>query len=59
MIELAPVSGRVLTPYAGYAWLYILGDGVPSAGKRVMIGDGQGPPVFPSAIKNMLAKTKP
>lgn len=26
----------------GYAWLYVLADGVPSAGRRVMIGDGSG-----------------
>ena len=25
---------------AGYAWLFILGDGVPSDGKRVMVGTG-------------------
>lgn len=26
----------------GYAWLYILADGIPSLGKRVMVGTGGG-----------------
>lgn len=26
----------------GYAWLYVLADGVPSKGLQVMIGDGAG-----------------
>lgn len=26
----------------GYAWLYVLADGIPSAGFRVMIGSGKG-----------------
>ncbi|GAA5891761.1 hypothetical protein JCM5296_001854 [Sporobolomyces johnsonii] len=41
----------------GYAWFYVLADGVPSEGTRVMVGPGTGPPVSESAIKNMLKKT--
>ncbi|GAA6041298.1 hypothetical protein JCM8097_001325 [Rhodosporidiobolus ruineniae] len=42
----------------GPGWLYILADGVPSKGLKVMVGPGNSPPVSQSAIKNMLAKTK-
>ncbi|CEQ39253.1 SPOSA6832_00785 [Sporobolomyces salmonicolor] len=41
----------------GYAWLYVLADGIPSEGTRIMVGPGTGPPVSESAIKNMLKKT--
>ncbi|GAA5952686.1 hypothetical protein JCM21900_000403 [Sporobolomyces salmonicolor] len=41
----------------GYAWLYVLADGIPSEGTRVMVGPGTGPPVSESAIRNMLKKT--
>ncbi|KAI5481062.1 hypothetical protein MNV49_006248 [Pseudohyphozyma bogoriensis] len=40
----------------GYAWLYVLADGIPSKGKRVMIGSGASPPVSTAAIKNLLKK---
>ncbi|GAA5885181.1 hypothetical protein JCM6882_007263 [Rhodosporidiobolus microsporus] len=42
----------------GPGWLFILADGVPSKGKKVMVGPGNSPPVSQSAITNMLKKTK-
>jgi hypothetical protein len=36
---LAPRANGVFAP--GYAWLYVLADGVPSKGQRVMIGKFQ------------------
>ncbi|GAA5868265.1 hypothetical protein JCM8547_002299 [Rhodosporidiobolus lusitaniae] len=41
----------------GPGWLYILADGVPSTGKKVMVGPGASPPTSESARRNMLAKT--
>lgn len=34
----APVNNAMYPP--GYGWLYILADGVPSQGLRVMVGPG-------------------
>ncbi|KIM48799.1 copper radical oxidase [Hebeloma cylindrosporum] len=34
----------------GPGWLYVVVDGVPSVGKRVMVGNGEGPPVDQQAI---------
>lgn len=39
----SPPNGGVYPP--GPAWLFVVVDGVPSAGRRVLIGDGRGPPV--------------
>ncbi|KAF8333942.1 putative copper radical oxidase [Cantharellus anzutake] len=50
-----PSSAGLYPP--GPAWLYVLIDGIPSVGKKVMVGDGEGPPVDQAAIDNMLAKT--
>ncbi|QRV74664.1 glyoxal oxidase [Ceratobasidium sp. AG-Ba] len=50
-----PPNANVYPP--GPAWLYIVIDGVPTEGMKVMVGDGQSPPVDPGAIANMLAKT--
>lgn len=36
---LSPRTNGIFPP--GYAWLYILADGVPSKGQRVMIGKFQ------------------
>lgn len=36
---LAPRTNGVYPP--GYAWIYVLADGVPSVGQRVMIGKFQ------------------
>ncbi|KZT56997.1 copper radical oxidase [Calocera cornea HHB12733] len=41
----------------GYGWLYVLADGIPSAGKRIMVGDGSAPPDDPAATANLLAQT--
>ncbi|GAA6006218.1 hypothetical protein JCM10207_000565 [Rhodosporidiobolus poonsookiae] len=62
----ATLSGKTLTVRApkttgiyppGPGWLYVLADGVPSTGKKVMVGPGTSPPVSRSAINNMLKKT--
>lgn len=50
-----PSSTALFPP--GYAWLFVLADGVPSKGTRVMIGTGVGPPVSESAIANLLKNT--
>ncbi|KAG9074290.1 hypothetical protein FRC06_010794, partial [Ceratobasidium sp. 370] len=50
-----PPNPNVYPP--GPAWLYILVNGVPSEGMKVMVGNGQSPPVDQGAIVNMLAKT--
>ena len=44
-----PPSGEVYPP--GPGWLYVVADGVPSVGKKLLIGDGQGPPVDEGAIE--------
>ncbi|KAH9483904.1 Aldehyde oxidase GLOX [Psilocybe cubensis] len=50
-----PPSGNVYPP--GPAWLYIVVDGVPSEGRKVMVGDGGGPPVDENATQNVLSNT--
>ncbi|GAA5949534.1 hypothetical protein JCM10213_002590 [Rhodosporidiobolus nylandii] len=50
-----PKNTGIYPPAPG--WLYIVADGVPSKGLKVMVGPGSSPPVSQSAIKNMLAKT--
>lgn len=52
-----PPSTLIYPP--GPAWLYLLNDGIPSIGKKVMVGDGNGPPVDEAAIANVLASTEP
>ncbi|GAA5829165.1 hypothetical protein JCM11251_004147 [Rhodosporidiobolus azoricus] len=42
----------------GPGWVWILADGVPSKGKKVMVGPGHSPPVSQAAISNMVKKTK-
>lgn len=32
----------ILKIFPGYGWLYIIADGVPSKGKRIMVGAGKG-----------------
>ena len=44
-----PPNGGVYPP--GPAFLYVVADGVPSTGWKVMIGDGQGPPVDEDSLK--------
>ncbi|GAA5871817.1 hypothetical protein JCM8547_003279, partial [Rhodosporidiobolus lusitaniae] len=50
-----PKNTGIYPPAPG--WLYILADGVPSTGKKVMVGPGASPPTSESARRNMLAKT--
>ncbi|GAA5885153.1 hypothetical protein JCM6882_007252 [Rhodosporidiobolus microsporus] len=51
----APKNTGIYPPAPG--WIYILADGIPSKGKKVMVGPGNSPPVSQSAIRNMLKKT--
>ncbi|EJU05922.1 hypothetical protein DACRYDRAFT_127562 [Dacryopinax primogenitus] len=51
-----PPSSLIYPP--GYGWLYVLADGVPSAGRRIMVGDGRAPPDDPGATVNLLDHTK-
>lgn len=44
-----PINSRVYPP--GPAWLYLVVDGVPSVGRKVMVGNGEGPPVDKAAIE--------
>ena len=39
----APPNGQVFPP--GPGWLFLVVDGVPSEGIKVMVGDGESPPV--------------
>lgn len=43
-----PPSAGIYPP--GPAWLYVVVDGVPSPGQKVIVGTGQGPPVDQGAI---------
>jgi hypothetical protein len=45
----APPNGKVYPP--GPAWIYIVIDGVPSVGVKVIVGTGEGPPVDEDARK--------
>ncbi|KAK4056265.1 hypothetical protein OIO90_002708 [Microbotryomycetes sp. JL221] len=49
-------QGTTIYP-PGYAWLFLIADGVPGKGRRLMIGSGAGPPVSRYAIDNMLRNT--
>ncbi|KAL0574683.1 hypothetical protein V5O48_007268 [Marasmius crinis-equi] len=48
----APPNGNIYPP--GPAFLYFLCDGVPSEGRKVLLGDGRSPPVDEDAIKRLL-----
>ncbi|KAF8163569.1 copper radical oxidase [Crassisporium funariophilum] len=50
-----PPNGNVYPP--GPGWLFVVVDGVPSEGMKIMVGDGRGPPVDEAAIRNVLEKT--
>jgi len=50
-----PPSAVIYPP--GYGWLYVLADGVPGAGKRIMVGNGTPPPEDAAATANMLKQT--
>jgi len=47
-----PPNANVYPP--GPAWIYLLADGIPSVGMKVMIGDGQGPVVDTEALNYVL-----
>ncbi|KAH0830643.1 copper radical oxidase [Lanmaoa asiatica] len=47
MILIGPPDGNIYPP--GPGWIFLVVNGVPSEGKMVMVGDGQGPPVDDTA----------
>ena len=49
-----PPNGNVYPP--GPAYLYFLCDGVPSEGKKVLLGDGGSPPVDEEAIRKLVSR---
>ncbi|KAI0082827.1 copper radical oxidase [Panus rudis PR-1116 ss-1] len=51
-----PPDGGVYPP--GPAWLFVVVDGVPSTGFKLMVGDGSSPEVDHAALHNMLTKTQ-
>lgn len=51
-----PPSEQIYPP--GPGWLYVLVNGVPSEGKKVMVGTGADPPVDQEAIQNVLDHTE-
>lgn len=48
-----PPSELIYPP--GPGWLCILNDGIPSVGRKVIVGDGKAPPIDKEAEANMLA----
>ncbi|GAA5924677.1 uncharacterized protein JCM15063_005705 [Sporobolomyces koalae] len=50
-----PATTGIFPP--GPGWLYLLADDIPSAGQKVMVGQGLSPPVSQAAINNMLKYT--
>ncbi|KAG8713414.1 hypothetical protein FRC08_013276 [Ceratobasidium sp. 394] len=51
----APPNAAIYPP--GPGWLYVSANGVPSKAQKVLIGNGNSPPVDQGAIDNMLAST--
>ncbi|KAG6910297.1 hypothetical protein DXG01_011694 [Tephrocybe rancida] len=49
---IGPPDGNIYPP--GPGWIYLVVDGVPSVGVKVMVGDGNGPPVDKKAYENLL-----
>ncbi|KAA1469197.1 copper radical oxidase [Dentipellis sp. KUC8613] len=47
-----PPNGNVYPP--GPGWIYVVADGVPSVGVKIMVGNGQSPPVDDGALENLL-----
>jgi len=45
---LGPPNGEIYPP--GPGWVYVVVDGIPSVGVKVMVGNGEGPPVDEAAI---------
>ncbi|KAI0664680.1 copper radical oxidase [Cubamyces menziesii] len=50
-----PPNGNIYPPGPGF--IYVIVDGVPSVGTKVLIGDGQGPAVDEGAQQNVLKQT--
>lgn len=44
-----PPNGNIYPP--GPGWIFVVVDGVPSKGTKVMVGNGQGPPVDTEATE--------
>lgn len=44
-----PPNGNIYPP--GPGWLFIVCDDIPSEGLKIMVGEGNGPPVDPGAIE--------
>ena len=47
MILAGPPDGNIYPP--GPGWIFLVVNGVPSQGKMVMVGEGQGPPLDDAA----------
>jgi hypothetical protein len=56
LVVTGPPNKYIYPP--GPAFLYILGDGIPSDGNKIMIGNGSNPPVSSKATKGALAFSK-
>ncbi|KAJ8507234.1 hypothetical protein ONZ45_g10370 [Pleurotus djamor] len=54
----SPPNPRLFSPGPGFIFV-VSDDGVPSTGKRVIIGTGAPPPVDEAAIANLLSQTEP
>lgn len=52
-----PPNGNVYPPGPGF--LYVVTDGVPSEGVKVIVGDGRDPPHNAAALRNLLSSTSP
>ncbi|THG98640.1 hypothetical protein EW026_g3583 [Hermanssonia centrifuga] len=52
-----PSDGKLYPP--GPGWLYVVTNDIPSAGVRVMVGDGKSPETDRTALANLLSQTSP
>ncbi|KAF8844877.1 putative copper radical oxidase [Paxillus ammoniavirescens] len=50
-----PPNRNIYPP--GPGWIFVIVEGIPSHGKMVMVGNGQGPPVDDAAWESMLKQT--
>ncbi|KAF8988723.1 copper radical oxidase-like protein, partial [Hymenopellis radicata] len=55
LVITGPPNGKIYPP--GPAFLYVLEDGIPSTGKKIMVGDGKDPEVDHEAWNNVLKNT--
>ncbi|KAF8920993.1 copper radical oxidase [Mucidula mucida] len=55
LVITGPPNGKIYPP--GPAFLYVLEDGIPSSGKKIMVGDGKDPEVDHEAWNNVLKNT--